>query len=107
LSYVDDVVDAFLASALLDEAIGTTLNIGGAERISLGDLAELLIRCNGEGAIERVPFPDELKEIDIGDYYSDDSAARSLLGWEPEVGVEQGLTHTIEYYRAHGEDYFE
>jgi UDP-glucose 4-epimerase len=107
LAYVDDVVDAFLASAQLDEAIGTTLNIGGAERISLADLADLLIRCNGEGSIERVPFPDELKEIDIGDYYSDDSAARSLLGWEPEVEVEKGLTRTIEYYRAHGEDYFE
>jgi UDP-glucose 4-epimerase len=107
LAYVDDVVDAFLASAQLDEAIGTTLNIGGAERISLADLADLLIRCNGEGSIERVPFPDELKEIDIGDYYSDDSTARSLLGWEPEVMVEKGLTRTIEYYRAHGEDYFE
>jgi UDP-glucose 4-epimerase len=107
LSYVDDVVDAFLASAQLDQAIGTTLNVGGAERISLGDLAELLIRCNGEGSIERVPFPDELKGIDIGDYYSDDSAARSLLDWEPEVRVEKGLARTIEYYRAHGEEYFE
>jgi UDP-glucose 4-epimerase len=107
LSYVDDVVDAFLASAHLDQAIGTTLNIGGSERISLGDLAELLIRSNGAGSIDKVPFPEGLKEIDIGDYYSDDSAARSLLDWAPKVGVEEGLQRTLEYYRAHGEDYFE
>jgi UDP-glucose 4-epimerase len=107
LSYVDDVVDAFLASARNDAAIGTTLNIGGAERISLGDLAELLVSCNGSGEVEKVPFPEELKEIDIGDYYSDDSAARSLLEWTPRVGVESGLTRSLDYYRANGKDYFE
>ena len=106
LSYVDDVVDAFLASAQSDDSIGTTLNIGGAERISLGDLAELLVRCNGSGEVESVPFPDELKEIDIGDYYSDDSAARSLLEWTPQIGVEEGLERSLEYYRANGKDYF-
>jgi UDP-glucose 4-epimerase len=107
LSYVDDVVDAFLAAARTDASIGTTLNVGGAERISLGDLADLLVRCNGSGEVERVPFPEELKEIDIGDYYSDDSAARARLEWSPRVGVEEGLTRSLDYYRANGKDYFE
>ncbi|MGD0166141.1 MAG: NAD-dependent epimerase/dehydratase family protein [Gaiellaceae bacterium] len=106
LAYVDDVVDAFLQSALTEQAIGTALNIGGSERISLRDLAELLVRCNGSGSVETVPFPDELKAIDIGDYYSDDSAARTLLEWAPRVTLEDGLRRTLDYYRAHGEEYF-
>ena len=106
LAYVDDVVDAFLRSASTDQAIGTALNIGGSERISLRDLAELLVRCNGSGSVETVPFPDELKAIDIGDYYSDDSAARALLDWAPKVMLEDGLRRTLDYYRAHGDEYF-
>lgn len=107
LAYVDDVVDAFLQSALTDRSIGSALNVGGSERSSLRDLADLLIRCNGSGAIETVPFPDELKAIDIGDYYSDDSAVRSLLGWSPKVTLEEGLNRTLAYYRTRGADYFQ
>ena len=53
-----------------------------------------------------MPFPDELKAIDIGDYYSDDSAARALLTWAPKVTLEVGLRRTLDYYRAHGAEYF-
>jgi UDP-glucose 4-epimerase len=106
LAYVDDVADAFFQSALTEEAIGTALNIGGSERISLRDLAELLVRCNESGSVETVPFPDELKAIDIGDYYSDDSAARALLAWAPKITLEVGLRRTLDYYRAHGGEYF-
>jgi len=107
LAYVDDVVDAFLKSALRDEAIGTALNLGGSERISLRELADLLVRCNGSGSVEMLPFPEELEAIDVGDYYSDDSAARSLLDWAPKVGLNHGLRRTLQYYRESSEDYFQ
>jgi UDP-glucose 4-epimerase len=107
LAYVDDVVDAFLTTAQSDAAIGMALNVGGSERISLRDLANLLVRCNGSGSVETGPFPDDLKGIDIGDYYSDDSAARSLLDWAPQVTIEDGLERTLEYYQAFRNEYFE
>lgn len=106
LAYVDDVVDAFLQSAISERAIGTALNVGGSEPISLRDLADLLVRCSGSGSVETVPFPDDLKPIDIGDYHSDDSAARELLGWAPMVAIEDGLRRTLDYYRTRGKDYF-
>ncbi len=107
LVYVDDVVDAFLLAAQEEAAIGSALNIGGAERVSLRELADLLVSCNRGGTVKSIPFPEDLKAIDIGDYYSDDSAARELLGWEPRVDLRQGLTQTLEYYRARGAEYFE
>ena len=64
------------------------------------------MRCSGSGSVETVPFPDDLKPIDIGDYYSDDSAARELLGWAPMVAIEDGLRRTLDYYRTRGKDYF-
>jgi nucleoside-diphosphate-sugar epimerase len=106
LAYVDDVVEAFLRSALTEAAIGTALNVGGSETTSLRQLAELLVSCNGSGSIEAVSFPEGLKAIDIGDYYSDDSAARALLGWSPNTSLRAGLTRTLDYYREHGSRYF-
>jgi UDP-glucose 4-epimerase len=106
LAYVDDVVDAFLQSALTEQAIGTVLNIGGADRVSLRELAELLVRCNGSGSVQTVPFPEDLRAIDIGDYYSDDALARELLSWTPHVALEQGLRHTLAYYHLRATEYF-
>ena len=100
-TYVDDAVDAFIRAALDEEADGRTFNLGGLEVISLHDLAELLIRVNGGGTFDVKSFPADRKRIDIGDYYSDDRAIRSTLGWQPQVPLEEGLTRTIAYYREH------
>jgi UDP-glucose 4-epimerase len=106
LAFVDDVVDAFMRSAVTERAIGTALNVGGAPPISLLDLAELLVSCNGSGTVERVPFPDDLRSIDIGDYYTDDSRARELLDWEPRTSVEEGLRRSLAFYGERGAKYF-
>jgi UDP-glucose 4-epimerase len=107
LAFVDDVVDAFVRAAVTEEAIGSALNVGGSAPISLLELANVLVECNGSGSVETVPFPEDLRTIDIGDYYSDDTAARARLSWEPRVGVEDGLRRTLDYYREHGADYVE
>ena len=105
-NYVDDVVEALLLSAITDNAIGEVANLGSDEVINLGDLAKLLISVNGEGYWDIVPFPSERKAIDIGDYYGDWTKAQSLLGWSPKVGLKEGLTQTIEYYRKNKEFYY-
>ncbi|MCX6343486.1 MAG: GDP-mannose 4,6-dehydratase [Armatimonadetes bacterium] len=98
-NYVDDVVDAFLATALDRNADGQVFNTGGDERINLLDLAEMLIECNnGQGSYEVVPFPEDRKAIDIGDYYSDYSRMNQEIGWTPRVGLREGLTKTLAYY---------
>jgi nucleoside-diphosphate-sugar epimerase len=101
-TYVDDAVEAFLLAGSLDEADGEIFNVGGPEPpISLLDLAELV------GAPYRlVPFPEERKPIDIGDYYADDRKLRERLGWEPKVGLREGIARSLEYYREHRESYW-
>lgn len=106
-NYVDDVVDAFLMTALSPEAVGKVMNLGSAEVINLKDLASRMVMIAGHGSHEIVPFPPERKVIDIGDYYSDFGLIHSLLGWEPKVDLQTGLTRTIEYYRDHGNAYWE
>lgn len=99
-NFVDDVIDALIMCVLDKRANGQIFNTGGTERISLLDLAKLLIECNnGQGIYQVVPFPADRKAIDIGDYYSDYTHLNSNLGWAPKVDLRDGLVRTLEYYR--------
>jgi UDP-glucose 4-epimerase len=101
LNYVDDVVEALLLAAACRDADGQVFNLGHAEPVSLEDLAALLIDTAGGGHATLVPFPPELKRIDIGDYYGDYSRIRRALGWEPRVALPDGLARTLAYFREH------
>lgn len=106
-NYVDDVVDALLLAATSDKAVGNVYNLGSAEIVSLKDLALLLVEMSGGGCYEITPFSEELKRIDIGDYYSDFHKIEVELGWRPKVGLREGLERSLEYYRRHRKAYWD
>ncbi|MDI1291042.1 MAG: NAD-dependent epimerase/dehydratase family protein [bacterium] len=105
-TYVDDCVDALLLAGANPAANGHIYNLGSSEIIALGALAELLIDVAGQGSFELVPFPADRKQIDIGDYYGSSDLIAADLGWEPSVTLREGLTRTLEYYRAHADKYW-
>lgn len=98
-TYVDDAVGALLMAATSPDAVGQVFNLGSDERINLTDLAELVVECNGHGQYKLVPFPENRKAIDIGDYYSDDSLFRITTGWKPSTPLKEGLKRTLAYYQ--------
>jgi UDP-glucose 4-epimerase len=100
-NYVDDVVDAMLLVGFNDVANGQIYNLGGDDPINLKDLAEVMIDVYGRGHYEFVPFPDERKRIDIGDFYGDYRKIRSKLGWRPRTSLREGLARTLAYYEEH------
>lgn len=105
LNYIEDVVDAFLRAAALEEANGHFFNLGG-QPYSLVQQVELMIELAGMGRYEFVPWPEGKKAIAIGDFYADYSKIRRMLGWEPKVGLEEGLRRTIEFYREYRQYYW-
>jgi UDP-glucose 4-epimerase len=109
LTYLDDVVDAFLRAAekAAEPAVmGQVFNIGGSPPIRLVDLAERLIAANGgEGRYEMKEFPADRAPIDIGSYAADDRAFRAATGWWPQVGIDDGLRRSLDWYRARLADY--
>lgn len=107
LNYVDDVVEAFLAVAAAPQTAGEALNLGSREVLSLRAIAELFVAVAGSGRLEAVPFPAELKRIDIGSYYGDYGRIRRAVGWEPRVPVIEGLRRTIAFYRSHAAHYLD
>jgi len=105
-NFVTDVVDALLRAAASDDANGQVFNLGHQEHVSLQELAALFVKLNGSGNYELVPFPDDRKAIDIGDYYADFRKIDKLLGWSPQVGLENGLGRTLDFYRANRAHYW-
>jgi UDP-glucose 4-epimerase len=106
-NYIGDAVRAFLLAAVSKEAAGGVYNLGSREVVSLRELAELLIEVNGSGSLELVPFPEDRKAIDIGDYFADFSKIERELGWSPRVDLREGIAQSLAYYREHGTDYWD
>ncbi len=105
-NFVDDAVEALLLAAAKRNSEGHVFNLGHSEHVSLRQLAELMVRLNGGGNYEVVPFPDDREAIDIGDYYGDFGKIDQALGWHPRVSLEDGLRRTLEYYRRYRQNYW-
>ena len=93
-TYVGDVVAATRAAAEVDEAVGGVFNIGGGTRTSLNETLRML----GEIAerpldVQRNPAQDG----DVRDTGADTTRARAVLGWEPRVGLRDGLRAEFEW----------
>ncbi|MGA2094519.1 MAG: NAD-dependent epimerase/dehydratase family protein, partial [Sedimentisphaerales bacterium] len=105
-NYIDDVIESLLLVAASDDANGQIYNLGADDPVNLKDTAELLININGSGAYNIVPFPDDRKIIDIGDYYADYRKIRSQLGWKPATPLADGLKKTLDFYKRHSSHYW-
>lgn len=106
LTFVDDVVDAFLRVGATDETNGQVYNLGGLRPVTLYDLAHLIVALAGHGNVTTVPWPADRKKIDIGDVYSSYAKIEAALGWQPETTLQNGLAQTLAYYREHRQHYW-
>jgi len=95
--YVDDAAEGIIRAAeLLDEP--DPVNLGTGMEITIADLVELIARLTGfEGEIRW----DSSKPDGQPRRCLDTSRARERLGWQAEVGFEEGLQRTIEWWREH------
>lgn len=98
-NYIDDVVDALLIAATRPEARGKIYNLGAPEPLSLEDTARLMCKLNDGASYEKIPFPEERKAIDVGDFVCDYKAFQSTFDWNPKVNFQEGISKSIDYYR--------
>ena len=94
--YVDDLVEGIVR--LLRSDLAGPVNIGNPHEVSVLDLARTVRRLIGsDSEIVFVPRPEDdpcVRQPDI-------TLARTALGWEPQVGHEEGLERTLEWFRTH------
>ena len=99
--YVDDCVEAILRTAVQDGCAGEVVNVGVDRPTNFVELAEAVVEAAGSGRWEFAPFSRERKAQEPGNFYSDISKIRALVGWEPSTSLGSGLRETVQYYRRH------
>jgi nucleoside-diphosphate-sugar epimerase len=94
-TYVDDEIRGFLA--LLDSDLTVPVNIGNPDEYTIKQLAEMTLEItNSASQLSFVPLPVD----DPTQRQPDITRARELLGWEPTIGLREGLERTAEYFRT-------
>ena len=104
--FVDDLVECFLQVATCERAYGEVFNVGTGVPTSFIDLAKKIVETAGRGKVALTEFTKERKEVEPGDYYTDISKIRKRVGWEPRIGLEEGLKKTVEFYRKQKKEYW-
>jgi len=95
-TYVANVVDGVLRACHAPQAAGRVINVATGGRISLNTLFQTLKRLAGRDVAAHYGPP---RAGDVRDSQADISLARSLLGYAPLVGFDEGLARTLAWYR--------
>ena len=97
-TYVSDSARGIVLAATTATAVGRTLNLGSGFELSINDLARAIAEITERPGAEVVH--DEARPGDVLRLYADMSQAKTLLGYEPKVRLEEGLTALLEWYRS-------
>jgi UDP-N-acetylglucosamine/UDP-N-acetyl-alpha-D-glucosaminouronate 4-epimerase len=95
-TFVDNAVHANLLACEAPNVAGKVFNIGCGGRVSLNEVLATLRKITGKPLQAKYDPP---REGDIRDSQADISQARALLGYDPQVGFEEGLRLTVDWYR--------
>jgi UDP-glucuronate decarboxylase len=95
--YVDDLIEGFIRMMATSDEITGPINLGNPMELPMRDLAERIIGLIGSKSrlVHRpLPVDDPLQRC------PDITKARTILGWQPAVGLDEGLSRTIAYFDA-------
>ena len=97
--YVDDLIDGLVRLMDSPDNCSGPVNIGNPHECTMLEIAERVLALSGSTS------PIEHRDLPVDDPLQrcpDITLARRLLGWEPKVGLDEGLRRTIAYFRARG-----
>jgi len=95
--YVDDLIDGLIALMQSPDGVVGPINLGNPGEYTILELAEMILKLTGgRSKIVFKPLPQD----DPTQRQPDITVARSTLGWEPKVPLQEGLERTVTYFRT-------
>ncbi len=105
-TFVTDTADGFIRMAQVEAAVGQEINIGAGDCISIGDLAHRIMHLVGRD----LPIVTEDQRLrpeksEVMRLHASNTKAHDLIGWEPRVSLDEGLSRTIAWIQKHLDRY--
>jgi nucleoside-diphosphate-sugar epimerase len=97
--YVDDLIRGIVS--MIDCAESGPVNLGNPEEFTVAEFAQLVLRVTGSGSpVEHLPLPvdDPTRRCPVI------TRASQVLGWQPQIRVEDGVRRTVEWFRSRPEE---
>jgi len=95
--YVTDLVQGILKAMFTEGTKGEIFNLGNPEEYKIKELAEKIIELTSSNS--KLTFSNSFRQDDPMQRCPDITKSNTILNWEPKIGLEEGLTKTIEYYK--------
>jgi len=94
--YVDDLIEGFLAMMAAGDDVTGPINLGNPHEISVRELADrVIVLTDSRSRIMHAPLPRD----DPTQRCPDITRAQRVIGWEPEISLDEGLQRTIAFFR--------
>jgi dTDP-glucose 4,6-dehydratase len=105
-TFVKDTVAGIMLAGMTEKALGMEINFGNDHEVTIGELAEIIIKMIGK----HVPITSEdnrrrPEKSEVQRLHADYSRAKDLLGWQPKVKLSVGLLETIKWIKNNHELY--
>lgn len=97
--YIDDLVNRLLQAAMTESCEGEIFNIGGPSHIPIAEAATRITQLAGDTPLEFVPWPDDSKMIETGNYYANCDKLDHALNLPASTDFDLGIERTLAYYR--------
>ena len=92
--FIDDLVDGILL--LLEKGDADPVNLGNDKEVSILDFAQVVLKLTGSSSkLRHEPLPVDDPKVRQPDI----TKATSLLGWKPEISLEEGIARTIAFFK--------
>ncbi len=105
-TYVSDTVEGFLKTAETDDINGEVINLGSAQGISIGKLAEKLMKMmNKKITIESEGKRVRPPQSEVNQLICNNNKAKKLIDWQPKMSLDEGLEETINWFKANAGEY--
>jgi len=100
LTHVSDTVRAFMASAISEGTLGKVVNCGSGRGVSIKEMVQMVENLI-HGPLEIQQEDERLRpeRSEVFTLICDNTLAKKLMDWQPEISLEKGLSLTIEWFR--------
>ncbi len=95
--YIEDIIDAFKASAVTEKAIGQSINIGTGSSIPVVEVVKKIESKLDTGRV--IYGGKKIRDHENLDLYPDITLAKKILEWQPSTDIDKGIDQTIQFYR--------